>query len=161
MIKLIFNRKVKKVPFILQMETCECGAASLAMILAYFGKWITLEQAREICGVSRDGVNIKNILKAAISYGLEVEKKTYSTKEFQESNQFPCIVKLKNNKFIVVNGFNKNIFDVNDPSKGNIKINIEEFKKIFSGDCLYLYPSEKFEPSGKPRNILEFIKYRL
>ena len=63
--------KVAKVPFIMQMEALECGAASLAMILAYYDKWIPLEQVRRDCGVSRDGSNALNVMRAARNYGLE------------------------------------------------------------------------------------------
>ena len=52
---------VAKVPVIMQLEALECGAASLAMILAYYQKWIPLEQVRVDCGVSRDGSNLKNV----------------------------------------------------------------------------------------------------
>ena len=62
--------KVAKVPVILQLETLECGAASLAMVMAYYHKWIPLEQVRIDCGVSRDGSNAKNILLAARNYGM-------------------------------------------------------------------------------------------
>ena len=63
---------VAKVPVIMQMEALECGAACLAMVLAYYRKWIPLEQVRLDCGVSRDGSNMKNVYLAAKHYGLDV-----------------------------------------------------------------------------------------
>ena len=62
-----------KVPVVMQLEALECGAASLAMVLAYYGKWIPLERVRRDCGVSRDGSNLLNIVLAAKNYGLEAE----------------------------------------------------------------------------------------
>ena len=64
---------VAKVPVIIQMEALECGATSLAMILAYYDKWVPPEQVRVDCGVSRDGSNAKNVLLAARNYGLDAK----------------------------------------------------------------------------------------
>ena len=46
-IKQPVEKGYAKVPVILQMEALECGAASLTMILAYYDKWIPLEQVRQ------------------------------------------------------------------------------------------------------------------
>ena len=55
--------KCVSVPVVMQLEALECGAASLAMIMAYYGKWVPLEQVRVDCGVSSDGSNAMNIVR--------------------------------------------------------------------------------------------------
>ena len=70
-IKKPLTKGVANTPLIMQLEALECGAASLAMVMAYYGKWVALEQVRVDCGVSRNGSNAMNILKAAKKYGFE------------------------------------------------------------------------------------------
>ena len=97
----------KKVPTVLQMEATECGAASLAMILAYYGKYLPLEQMRIETGVSRDGCNAKNMRKAAVKFGLEV--KAYRKEpEALRKLPMPCIIHWNFNHFVVLEGFSGN-----------------------------------------------------
>ena len=81
-----------RVPQIMQMEALECGAACLAMICAYYGKWIPLEQVRLDCGVSRDGSSALNVVKAARSYGFDARGYRYEPQGLREKETFPCIV---------------------------------------------------------------------
>ena len=154
------NGKVK-VPVVMQMEALECGAASLTMILAYYGKWIPLEQVRADCGVSRDGSNAKNILKAARSYGLAAKGYRYEPEGLKENGKFPCIIHWNFNHFVVLDGFKGSKAYINDPAKGSYSVPMEIFDKSFTGICLMFEPAESFEPGGAPKSILTFAKKRL
>ena len=81
-----------KVPLIMQMEELECGAACLAMVMAYYGKWLPLEQVRTDCCVSRDGANAKNMMQVARSYGFIAEESLCDSHTLQRSGGFPCII---------------------------------------------------------------------
>ena len=150
-----------KVPVVMQMEALECGAASLTMILAYYDKWIPLEQVRADCGVSRDGSNAKNVLKAARSYGLIAKGYRYEPDELKKNGKFPCIIHWNFNHFVVLNGFKGNKAVLNDPAKGNYTVSMETFDDSFTGICMMFEPDEGFEPSGKHKSVLSFAKKRL
>ena len=150
-----------KVPVVMQMEALECGAASLTMILAYYGKWIPLEQVRADCGVSRDGSNAKNVLKAARSYGLVAKGYRYEPEDLKTNGKFPCIIHWNFNHFLVLDGFKGNKAVLNDPAKGCYTVPMETFDKSFTGICLMFEPSETFEPSGKPKSMLSFAKAKM
>lgn len=150
-----------KVPVIMQMEALECGAASLAMVLAYYGKWIPLEQVRYDCGVSRDGSNARNVLRAARSYGLTAKGYRYEPAELKTKGKFPCIIHWNFNHFVVLNGFKGNKAVLNDPARGTYTVSMKTFDESFTGICLMFEPGEEFVPSGKPQSVFGFAKKRL
>lgn len=150
-----------KVPMVMQMESLECGAAALAMILAYYGKWMPLERVRADCGVSRDGTNIENMGKVARDYGLDVEGYRYDIGMLREKGTLPCIVLWNRNRYVVLCGFKGKHAYINDPARGSIRISMAEFERSYSGVCLFFSPSESFEPGGKRKSTLAFARNRL
>ena len=149
-IKKTVSRGVAKVPIIMQMEALECGAACLAMVMAYYGKWVPLEQVRVDCGVSRDGSNAKNVLRAARSYGFTAKGYRYEPDALKRDGGFPCIIHWNFNHFVVLKGFKKGKALINDPAKGACTVSMEEFDRAFTGICLKFEPNESFVPEGKP-----------
>ncbi len=154
------RNKIAKVPMVMQMEAVECGAASLTMILAHYGKWLPLEQVRADCGVSRDGSSAKSILRAARNYGLEA-KGFRMEPEALEGTQ-PAIIHWNFEHFVVFRGFDKkgNAY-LNDPGSGPVKWPMEEFRKHFTGICLTFKPTEHFKKEGEQTSILSYIRKNL
>ena len=157
----IKNGVAKKVPVVIQLEALECGAACLTMILAYYGKWIPLEQVRSDCGVSRDGSKAGKIIRAAKNYGLDAKGYRYDVEDLRKEATFPCIIFWNNNHFVVLNGFKGNYAIINDPARGKTKYSIEALEQNYSGICLEFDPTREFKPEGKPKSVIAFAKKRL
>ena len=151
--------KVKNVPVIMQMEMVECGAASLGMVMAYYKKWLPLEQLRKDCGVSRDGCSAKQLLLAGRSYGMEANAYKLDEDELQELA--PAIIHWNFNHFVVYKGKKGGVHYLNDPGRGKVKVSQEEFDRSFTGIALSFEPTEAFQPGGSRASILGFVKRRL
>ncbi len=160
-IKRPVTKGAAKVPVVMQMEALECGAASLCMVMAYYEKWVPLEQVRRDCGVSRDGSKASNILKAARRYGFKAKGYRYEPEQLRKNGKFPCIVHWEFNHFVVCDGFKGNKVYLNDPAKGNYIVSMERFDEAFTGICLMIEPDENFEPGGKPKSMTDFARKRL
>ena len=155
------EKGVVRVPVVMQMEALECGAASLTMIMHYYRKWIPLEQARLDCGVSMDGANAKNIMLAARSYGMKASAWRVEPEDLQKEGPFPCIIHWGFNHFVVLCGFKGKRAVLNDPARGRVTVEWEEFDQEFTGICITFEPDEGYVPSGKPKSVFSYAKERL
>ncbi len=160
-IKKPVKKGVAKVPVVMQMEALECGAACLTMVMAYYRKWIPLEQVREDCGVSRDGSKAGNIARAARSYGFTATGYRFEPEELKANAVFPCIIHWEFNHFVVLCGFKRGKVYLNDPARGNVVITEPEFDKAFTGVTVLITPGEEFVPSGRAKSMLAFAGRRL
>ncbi len=155
------SKGVARVPVIMQLEMLECGAACFAMIMGYYGKWITLEQARIDCGVSRDGSSAKNIMRAAKGYGMEVHAYKLEPEALFKEGPFPCMIHWGFNHFVVLDGFHGNKAVLNDPARGRIVVSWEEFDREFTGVCMTMAPGPDFVPEGARKNVWKYAGERI
>ena len=143
----------------LQMESAECGAVCLQIILAYYENYQSLEKLRALCGVSRDGVSAGSIIKAAKTFGLTAETLFAELPEDKSINEnllelcekeFPYIVFWEFNHFVVVEGIKNNAVYLNDPAEGRYMVDYETFSSAFTGIIIKFNKTEDFSKEGTP-----------
>ena len=153
------TRSVKKrvnTPLLLQMHATECGAACLGSVLAYFGRWVPLNELRVRCEISRDGSSAAGISRAAKHYGLECTGRSVDLNQLRKL-PLPLVLFWEFNHFLILEGFDRNRYFLNDPSTGRRTLSAEEFSVGFTGVALEFEPGPTFERGGRRPNVLERI----
>ena len=147
------HKKRMRTPLFPQLETSECGAACLGILLAHFGRWEPIEELRNACGVSRDGTSAADIVRAAKRYDLQLSGWRRQVNQLGDV-PLPAILFWEFNHFVVLEGIGQGRYYVNDPANGRRTVSAETFDRAYTGVVLTAKPGEKFRPGGSPPGVL-------
>ncbi len=154
------RRRPVRTPSLIQMETVECGAASLGILLRSRGRVEPLERLRIACNVTRDGANAAAIVTAAESYGLVGGGKVMDIEDLSAIDH-PVIIHWAFQHFMVLEGFRRTrrgiVVHVNDPANGHRVMPLDEFDGGFTGVVLDLTPGPNFSKGGKRYQYLPLL----
>lgn len=150
----------RRTPTVLQMEMTECGAASLSILLQYYGRYVPLTELRQTCGVSRDGSDAASLIRAARSYGLEAKGYKMGLERLRKEAQ-PLILFWDFNHFLVFEGFIGDRVALNDPAVGPRSVTLSEFDRSYTGIALEMVPGPAFRPGGRRPSFWAAVGERL
>lgn len=148
---------MKTFPIIRQLDQMDCGPTCLRMVVAHYGKRISLQDLRDLSGINRNGVSLLGISQAAEKIGFKTLPAKFDLPKLREI-ELPIILHWEQNHFVVLYRIKKNTFFIADPAKGLISFTENEFAAHWSqtqtggkgqGIAMMLTPTPKFYESGE------------
>jgi ATP-binding cassette subfamily B protein len=136
----------RRVPWVQQMAVTDCGAAALAMVLAYHGKQVPLDELRQLTSTDRDGVDALAVTRAAQRYGVNARG---VVADLDDLEHLPpaTILHWDFTHFVVFERLRRNGVQVVDPSLGRRRLSMEAFRRSYTGVAITFEPGEDFQPS--------------
>lgn len=141
----MFRRRT--VPVVLQAETNECGLACLCMILAAYGRHVTLADLREQFPSDRV-LSLEQMASASEHYGFNVRALRCEPADLAEI-RLPALLHVDFNHYIVLTGQRASTFLVIDPASGRQSLSTESLNERFTGILLEFTPATRFETGGR------------
>ncbi|MDE0479371.1 MAG: cysteine peptidase family C39 domain-containing protein [Gammaproteobacteria bacterium] len=153
---MILSKRIarrRRTPLVMQLESTDCGAACLGIVLAHYGCWAPLEELREKCGVGRDGATLEDIALAARGYGLKATGRSSQIDRLARM-PMPMILFWGFRHFVVLEGVGRGRYYLNDPAEGHRVVDAQTFNRDYTGVCLLLEPDAGFSASGARPGVL-------
>ncbi|HYI44737.1 MAG TPA: peptidase domain-containing ABC transporter [Actinomycetota bacterium] len=148
----------RRIPYVQQLEISDCGAACLAMTLAYHGRNVSPEDVRRATRTSRDGVNALALVEAARSYGLDARGVSVDLEGLKYLER-GSILHWEFNHFVVLDRVVRGAVDVLDPALGRLRLPMDRVSKSFTGVAILLEPGSQFATgSGASRGAWRYLK---
>ena len=160
-------------PFYKQLDAMDCGPSCLRMVARHYGKHFTLQTLREKSYLSKEGVSMLGIARAAEDIGFQTMGVSLTWERLQKEAPLPVVVHWKQNHFVVVYKIRRDKVYVADPGFGHTVYSKEEFLKGWistrkdgeaRGSVLLLQPTPDFlnqedEPVNKTgfRYLLRYL----
>lgn len=158
---------MKQVPLIKQHNEKDCGAASVCMILSYYGKHIPLSSAREAVQVDQHGASIYGLQTGSKKFGLNSCAYEGSPEDVWEALKdnacIPAIIRIVNRygfeHYIVAEKFKGNTLYVCDPGEGRKKYSYQQFEEAFLGQIVCFEKAADFKKENcKKGSLSRFTK---
>lgn len=159
----------------LQLDAMDCGPACLQSIAANYGKSYLLSEIRKLSYLSKDGVSLLGLAKAAENIGFRTRGVKIGLDILAEQAKLPCILHWRQEHFVVLYKVKKKkgnyLFYIADPAAGKIRIDSSDMEKgwlncytdgNWTGICLLMEPTSQFYakvPEVKKLNISFILRY--
>ena len=154
-------------PSYIQHDKMDCGPACLKIISKFYQKNFSLKFLRDRCYITREGVSLFDIGRAAEDIGYRTLAIKVQFSDLQTKMPLPVIVHWQQRHFVVVHKVTRKKVFVSDPANGLINYTHAEFCEAWethngTGAVLVMETTPEFygqEDNETKASLRHFVKY--
>lgn len=154
----------KKKHYRAQVDTRDCGVASLAMVFGFYGSYYSLATLRELAKTTQEGTTAFGLVKVAEGEGFDTRAIRADMTLFDEDIIYPFIAHVVKNgnlmHYYVVTGCDKKSIHIADPdpSVKLKKMPREQFEEEWTGVSIFIAPTPSYKVhKEKKDSLLSFV----
>lgn len=138
----------------IQQDSKDCGPTCLRNIASYYGIECSMQQIRDLCYMTKEGVSLFGLSNGAKKLGFETITARITIKQLKNDIIFPCLLLLNNKHFVVVRKYSQwnKKYHILDPALGNVLYSEKELIEIwtqFDKKLGVVGVAMQLEPNGK------------
>ena len=160
LLRLQWQQRRRRTPDVRQLETTECAAICLAIVLRYYRRMEPLSTLRRACGVSRNGSSAAQLVRAAGQFQLDAKGMKRGLNSLEDV-PLPAVLFWEFNHFVVLEAITPQGVWVNNPATGRLCLNTEEFDRAYTGVVISMEPSADFQAGGRLRSPATELSHQL
>jgi HlyB family type I secretion system ABC transporter len=149
-------RRIRRFPYVRQIDETDCGAACLAMICRHFGRAVSLARIRQLVHTSVDGTSLRGICLAAEELGLAARSVKASARNLLEM-PLPAILHWEGNHWVVLYGVDAKEARIADPASGPVRVPRDEFDGKWTGYAALFDYTDRFEHAPEGRSSSDWL----
>ncbi|TAE58629.1 MAG: peptidase domain-containing ABC transporter [Nostocales cyanobacterium] len=159
---LKFFKKNQKYQCILQASEEDCGAACLASICKYYGRFLSLNKSREAVGTGQLGTTLLGLKRGSDNLGFNARAVKASSEIVDRITEItlPAIIHWRGYHWVILYGKKGKNYIIADPAVGIRYINRQELLTAWNGIMLLLEPdSERFYQQPHEQTHGGFLRF--
>lgn len=144
----------------IQSDINDCGPAVIYSLVKYYRGYVSMEKIRLDTNLSREGVTAYDIVLTLERYGFEAHGLSLTLNDIKNVSR-PMILHLdykKYNHYVLLVRVKKDICTIMDPSKGLIKMSLDDLVKVWTGIAIRALPSGAILKLDKKTSLFCLLK---
>lgn len=146
--------KRKRISYISQLGSMDCGAACMTMIFNYYGLKVDIVDVGAEIHVGRDGVSLSIMKEAAEKYGFTFAAYKYEYNQISLQSKLPAVLCSGSHYVVVEKKTGNGKYVIVDPAKGRRFIEFEDIQKQYKDVLISITPAAPVrKTTNKKMNI--------